>query len=141
VCKQVLCFIFRAEEDEPDKRPPYELTERQQSSIEGIRDAIRGFLQWKADQGPAGDGEGVRESDESDEEIESMSQIQREILRLWMALLNHQLQDNEYKSLSWREIANAISRRFCRENRFEDESGKWDPDESWDEDNVAGDDP
>ncbi|KFZ17095.1 hypothetical protein V501_01912, partial [Pseudogymnoascus sp. VKM F-4519 (FW-2642)] len=38
-------------------------------------------------------------------------------------------------------IAIAISRRFCRENRFEDESGKWDPDENWDEDNAAGDDP
>ncbi|KFY98398.1 hypothetical protein V500_01689 [Pseudogymnoascus sp. VKM F-4518 (FW-2643)] len=39
------------------------------------------------------------------------------------------------------EIAIAISRRFCREFRFEDESGKWDPDENWDEDNAAGDDP
>jgi hypothetical protein len=28
-----------------------------------------------------------------------MSQIHREILRLWMALLNHPLQDNEYKSV------------------------------------------
>jgi hypothetical protein len=28
VCKQVMLYIFRAEEDEPDKRPPYELTER-----------------------------------------------------------------------------------------------------------------
>ena len=42
---------------------------------------------------------------------------------------------------AWRQIAIAISRRFCRENRFEDESGKWDPDENWDEDNAAGDDP
>ncbi|OBT70707.1 hypothetical protein VF21_10274 [Pseudogymnoascus sp. 05NY08] len=38
-------------------------------------------------------------------------------------------------------IAIAISWRFCRENRFKDESGKWDPDENWDEDNAAGDDP
>ncbi|OBT79273.1 hypothetical protein VF21_01965 [Pseudogymnoascus sp. 05NY08] len=38
-------------------------------------------------------------------------------------------------------IAIAISRRFCRENQFEDESGKWDPDENWDEDNAAGDNP
>ncbi|KFZ24201.1 hypothetical protein V502_01319, partial [Pseudogymnoascus sp. VKM F-4520 (FW-2644)] len=38
-------------------------------------------------------------------------------------------------------IAIAISRRFCREFRFEDESGTWDPDENWDEDNAAGDDP
>jgi hypothetical protein len=42
---------------------------------------------------------------------------------------------------AWRQIAIAISRRFCWEFRFEDESGKWDPGESWDEDNVAGDDP
>jgi RecQ family ATP-dependent DNA helicase len=99
VCKQVLCFIFRAEEDEPDKRPPYELTERQQSSIEVIRDAIRGFMQWKTDQGPARDEEDTREEEESDEEIKLMSQIQREVLRLWMALLDHPLQDNEYKSV------------------------------------------
>ena len=103
VCKQVLCYIFRAEEDEPDKRPPYELTERQQSSIDVIRDAIRGLLQWKADQGPARDEEAregeERGEEESDEEIELMSQIQREILRLWMALLDHPLQDNEYKSV------------------------------------------
>jgi DNA-binding PadR family transcriptional regulator len=45
VCKQVLLFIFRAEEDEPDTRPLYELTERQQASIEEIREAIRRFLQ------------------------------------------------------------------------------------------------
>jgi hypothetical protein len=42
---------------------------------------------------------------------------------------------------AWRQIAIAISRRFCREFRFEDESRKWDPDENWDEDNVAGDYP
>ncbi|KFY65387.1 hypothetical protein V496_02608, partial [Pseudogymnoascus sp. VKM F-4515 (FW-2607)] len=39
-----------------------------------------------------------------------------------------------------RQIAIAISRRYCRENRFEDESRKCDPDENWDEDNAAGDD-
>jgi hypothetical protein len=47
----------------------------------------------------------------------------------------------EASPCAWRQIAIAISRRFCREFRFEDESGKWDPDENWDEDNVAGDDP
>jgi hypothetical protein len=31
---------------------------------------------------------------------------------------------------AWRQIAIAISRRFRREFRFEDESGKWDPDEN-----------
>ena len=31
---------------------------------------------------------------------------------------------------AWRQIAIAISRGFCREFRFEDESGKWDPDEN-----------
>ena len=98
VCKSVMLFMFRAEEDEPDKRPPYELTERQQMAIEDVRASIREFLQWKKDQEPGSDGEEGGEH-ESDDEIDLMSRIQRKILRLWMALLNQPLQDHEYKSV------------------------------------------
>ncbi|KFZ23111.1 hypothetical protein V502_02410, partial [Pseudogymnoascus sp. VKM F-4520 (FW-2644)] len=41
---------------------------------------------------------------------------------------------------AWRQIAIAISQRFCWEFWFEDESRKWDPNENWDKDNVAGND-
>lgn len=37
VCKELLCFIFPAEHDEPDKRLPYELTGRQRASIEDVQ--------------------------------------------------------------------------------------------------------
>jgi hypothetical protein len=52
---------------------------------------------WKEEQGGAS-GSGADEG-ESDEEIEWMGRIQRQILRLWMALLNQPLQDDEYKSV------------------------------------------
>jgi hypothetical protein len=42
---------------------------------------------------------------------------------------------------AWRQIAIAISRRFCRAHRFEDEQGTLDEQEGWDEDNTARDDP
>jgi hypothetical protein len=41
----------------------------------------------------------------------------------------------------WRQIAIAISRRFCRGDRFEDDQGRLNEEEGWDEDNAAGDDP
>ncbi|KFZ23509.1 hypothetical protein V502_02010, partial [Pseudogymnoascus sp. VKM F-4520 (FW-2644)] len=40
---------------------------------------------------------------------------------------------------AWRQIAIAISQRFCWEFWFKDESRKWDPNENWDEDNAASD--
>jgi hypothetical protein len=42
---------------------------------------------------------------------------------------------------AWRLIAIAISRRFCREDRFDDDQDKLDAEEGWDEDNTAGDGP
>ena len=41
----------------------------------------------------------------------------------------------------YRQIAIAISRRYCREDRFEEEKSKLDESEGWDEDNADGDDP
>jgi hypothetical protein len=104
--------VFRAEDEEPDKRPPYELTERQQICIEDVRASIREFQAWKQEQGPTREPDrecrqrgttkkrkAQEEEEESDEEIEWMRQIKRKILRLCISMLNQPLQDNEYKSV------------------------------------------
>jgi hypothetical protein len=41
----------------------------------------------------------------------------------------------------WRQIAITISRRFCRKDQFEDDQGKLEGEDRWDEDNTAEDDP
>jgi hypothetical protein len=69
------------------------LTGRQQIAIHGVRQIIQEFQEWKKDQPETEDG------DESDEEIEFIGHIQREILQLCIDLLNHPLQENEYKSV------------------------------------------
>lgn len=100
VGRQLLRYIFRSKNIEPEKRPAYELTERQQMRIEDVWTSIEELVWWKEEQ--AGDSEsreGEEEEEESDEEIEWMGRIQRKILRLWMALFNQPLQDNEYKSV------------------------------------------
>jgi hypothetical protein len=91
VWKQVLCYIFRAKEEDAEKRPAYKLTSRQQIGVQAVEAVIQEFQEWQQDQ-PSNDEE------ESDEEIEFMRRIQREILRLCIALLNHPLQDNEYQN-------------------------------------------
>ena len=57
---------------------------------------IEEFVWWKEEQGDLESGE---EEGESDEEIKWMGRIQRQVLRLWIALLNQPLQDDEYKSV------------------------------------------
>jgi hypothetical protein len=116
VWKQLLLFVFRAEEVEIDKRPPYVLTEEQQTAMQVVRDRIDGFQQWKEEQDSAeedpedegvGDHGSVEEDREegdrgedrdegfedglSDEEIRRIREIQREILRFCIALLDHLL--------------------------------------------------
>ena len=126
VWKQLLLFVFRAEDDEPKFRPPYVLTEAQQSAMQTVRDKIGAFQEWKEEQaksaegedhdedegfddgeddegmgeGVEGAGEEVDEGfeDEMSEEVKWMRQIQREVLRFCITLLDHPLQDNEYQS-------------------------------------------
>jgi superfamily II DNA helicase RecQ len=98
VYKQLLRYIFRSKDIEPEKRPGYELTERQQMAIDDVWTNIEEFIWWKEEQGGLGSGP-EEEEGESDEEIEWMGRIQRQILRLWIALLNQPLQDDEYKSV------------------------------------------
>jgi hypothetical protein len=95
VWKQLLCYIFRVEDKEPSKRPAYKLNGRQQIAIQGVQEIIKEFQEWKEDQ-PANDP--IDDEEESDKEIEFIGRIQQEILRLCIELLNHPLQDNEYKS-------------------------------------------
>ncbi|KAG4427745.1 hypothetical protein IFR05_016773 [Cadophora sp. M221] len=110
VWRQILSYISRAEDTEPEDRPAYQLTSSQAINIQSARDEIRKFQEWKDGEGKqakeSDDEEGIKhkgesqedEEDESDEEIEKIRVIQREVLRLCISLLNHPLQDNEYKS-------------------------------------------
>jgi hypothetical protein len=66
VYKQLLCYIFRSKDIEPEKRPGYELTERQQMAIQDVWTNIEEFVWWKEEQGDLENGE---EEGESDEEI------------------------------------------------------------------------
>src|SRR5271165_1760626 len=93
VWKQLLCYILRAEGQESNKRPTYKLTERQQIGINEVQRVIQEFQEWKEDQ-PIDD----LSQDESDEEMEFMKKIQREILRLCIDLLNHLLKESKYES-------------------------------------------
>jgi hypothetical protein len=52
-----------------------------------VQSIIQEFQEWKQDQ-PINDAD---EDDESDDEIEFIGRIQREILRLYIELLNHPL--------------------------------------------------
>jgi hypothetical protein len=93
VWRQLLCYIIRTQDEPAEKKPPYELIDTQQLAVQETRKAIKEFQDWKKDQ-----PELEEEEDESDEEIAYMAKIQREILSLCIALLNHPLQDTEYKS-------------------------------------------
>jgi hypothetical protein len=92
VWKQVLCYVFRAKDKEVESWPAYKLRGQQQIAIHEVQAVIQEFQVWKQDQ-PINE---ANEDDESDEEIEFMGRIQREILQLCIELLNHLLQDNEY---------------------------------------------
>ena len=63
----MLRYIFRSKNIEPEKRPGYELTERQQMAIQDVWTNIEEFVWWKEEQGDLESGE---EEGESDEEIE-----------------------------------------------------------------------
>ncbi|KAF4637121.1 hypothetical protein G7Y89_g978 [Cudoniella acicularis] len=115
VWKQLLLFVFCAEEVNIDERPLYVLTEEQQTAIQVVRDRIDGFQQWKEEQDSAeedpedeglGDDGSVEEDREedreeeedkgfkdgiSDEEVRRIREIQREILRFCITLLDHPL--------------------------------------------------
>jgi hypothetical protein len=43
VWRQILCYIFRAEDEEPADRPAYKLTQRQEVGIQVLRENIREF--------------------------------------------------------------------------------------------------
>jgi hypothetical protein len=62
VWKQLLLFVFRAEEVEINERPLYVLTEEQQTVMQVVRDRIDGFQQWKEEQDSA-------EEDPEDERV------------------------------------------------------------------------
>ncbi|OBT40058.1 hypothetical protein VE00_09314 [Pseudogymnoascus sp. WSF 3629] len=63
VWKQLLLVVFRAEDDEPEFRPPYVMTEAQQSAMQTVRDKIGAFQEWKEEQAKSAEGED-RDEDE-----------------------------------------------------------------------------
>ncbi|KFZ04559.1 hypothetical protein V501_09136, partial [Pseudogymnoascus sp. VKM F-4519 (FW-2642)] len=117
VWKQLLLFVFQAEEDEREFQPLYVLTEAQQSAMQTVRDKVGAFQEWKGEQdkNTAGENrdedegfddgddewvegvEGAAEEvdkgfeDEMSEETKWMRQIQREVLRFCITLLDHPL--------------------------------------------------
>lgn len=96
VWKEFLCYIIQAEDEEADKRPAYKLMGRQQIAVYEVQRVI----DWKEEQPVVKTSDPAREGEESNEEIEFIGRIQREILQLCIKLLGHLLQDNEYKSAS-----------------------------------------
>lgn len=50
VCKRLLRYIFQSKDIEPEKRPAYELTERQQKCIEDVWTSIEELVGWKEEQ-------------------------------------------------------------------------------------------
>jgi hypothetical protein len=51
------------------------------------------FVSWKTEQGVG------EEQYKEEEEIQRMSVIQRKVVRAWITILHHPLQDDEYKSV------------------------------------------
>jgi RecQ family ATP-dependent DNA helicase len=66
---------------------------------------------------------------------ERVRKIMQEASARWMG------RESTLSISAWRQIAIAISRRFCRTDPFEDDQGKLEGEDGWDEDNTAGDDP
>ncbi|OBT79272.1 hypothetical protein VF21_01964 [Pseudogymnoascus sp. 05NY08] len=99
--------------------------QKEQSTMQTVRDKIRAFQEWKEEQEKSAEGEDRDEDEgfndgEDDEGVEGvkgaaeevdegfedevsketkwMQQIQREVLRFCITLLDHPLQDSEYQS-------------------------------------------
>jgi hypothetical protein len=47
VYKQLLCYIFRFKDIKPEKRPGFELIERQKMAINNMWINIKEFMWWK----------------------------------------------------------------------------------------------
>lgn len=75
VQKQVLCYIFQAEDNELENRLAYELTERQKIIIEDIRLHIQEFIAQKQGQGQDLRNDEKEEAEELDKEIKWIGEI------------------------------------------------------------------
>ncbi|KFY83337.1 hypothetical protein V500_10092, partial [Pseudogymnoascus sp. VKM F-4518 (FW-2643)] len=74
----LLLFVFRAEDDEPEFRPPYVLTDAQQSSMQTVRDKIGSFQEWKQEQEKNAAGED-RDEDEGFDDGEDDEGIDKDV--------------------------------------------------------------
>jgi hypothetical protein len=82
VWKQVLCYVFQAEDEDIEKRSAYKLRGQQQIAIQQLQAIIQEFQEWKQDQ-PINDAD---EDNELDERIEFIGGIQQEVLQLCIEL-------------------------------------------------------
>ncbi|KFY81020.1 hypothetical protein V499_00179 [Pseudogymnoascus sp. VKM F-103] len=57
ICRQLLCYVFRVEEEKPEDRPAYKLTEGQKISMRGLQAIIQEFQGWKNEQPSVVSGE------------------------------------------------------------------------------------
>ncbi|KFZ17436.1 hypothetical protein V501_01718 [Pseudogymnoascus sp. VKM F-4519 (FW-2642)] len=83
VWKQLLLFVFRAEDDKAEFQPPYVLTEAQQSAMQTVRDKIGAFQEWKGEQEKNAAGEDRKEDegfdDGDDEGVEGVEGAPKEV--------------------------------------------------------------
>ncbi|OBT40738.1 hypothetical protein VE00_09793 [Pseudogymnoascus sp. WSF 3629] len=50
IWRQLLCYVFRAEGEEPEDQLAYQLTERQKISMRGLQAVVQEFQSWKNEQ-------------------------------------------------------------------------------------------
>jgi superfamily II DNA helicase RecQ len=86
--KQLLSYIVRCEELEDDKRPPFKFTRQQRTSLNRLMEAADQLSDYQ-EEGKSDDNEVCKEA---------RADVQKALLQFCIALLDHDLVDNEYQS-------------------------------------------
>lgn len=86
--KQLLSYIVRCEDLEEDDRPTFKFTSRQRVSLDGLMEATDQLSDYQ-EEGKSDDDEVFKEAQVN---------VQQALLRFCIALLDHNLVDNEYQS-------------------------------------------
>jgi hypothetical protein len=85
---QLLSYIVRCEELEDDKRPPFKFTAQQRTSLDRLMEVTDQLSDYQEE----------GKSDEDEVCTEARADVQRALLQFCIALLDHNLVDNEYQS-------------------------------------------
>ena len=86
--KQLLSYIIRCEDLEEEKRPGFKFTSKQRLGFDTLMDAVDQLSDYKEEN---------RSKDEEEYE-KARDEVQRRLLQFCIALLDHDLVDNEYRS-------------------------------------------